>query len=485
MWLFYFVGFLCLVAFPALFFFLGGRFVLGSGRWVQKMFAGRRVARQLVASSEERALVPTMAPDLQVLDDVLMTKAGAFTADHAIEIGGVTVYVRAQSMIVDERGERMGFPWSREERERANHVVKTTLVVNARGALPPTISLHADAQRDEVSFGDDALYAAIVDGPLHEVLRPGDQISISECCLIVQSPFATRDDRIAPLLDAFARSCRRLLDNTVDGRPDIGALLLENVTADEIPEVRARSIDRILTRFESGDVRDAGIEAALSDAEPQVRFAAARHLGERGFDVAVQIAADEEAGDGLRQRALRFLMRRFETARIVPVLKDALASENERLEQLAARRFGELAYRPAIPWLADLAQRASPETSVVLATALGSIGDPEAELALIALYEKHFDEVKVAAADALGTVGSADAVPHLLAAADSTRVPAELRVAASTAIKLIQSRLRGKAGSLSVIEAEKETGHVSLTQGGPGALSDPVADKDEQIELSK
>jgi hypothetical protein len=359
--------------------------------------------------------------------------------------------------------------------------------VNARGVTPPTISLHADANTGDVGFGDPALYAAFVDGRLEEALREGDKLAFTECCMIVESPFASREGRVPSLVDGLAHAARRLIDATSDGRPNIAKMLLQNVTSDESSAVRARSIDSILARVEDDDeVRESAIASALEDDAQEVRLAAARHLGERGFAVAEAIARDEEAADGLRQRALRFLMRRFEAERVVPILRDALESDNERVVQLAVRRLGELAHVDAIPWLADLAERATAETAVAIATALGAIGDPSGELALIGLYEKHFDEVKIAAADALGTTGTAAAVSHLLPAAESTRVPTELRVPASNAVKLIQSRLGGKSGSLSVIEAKKETGHVSIAAGGRGALSEPVgADKKDQIELSK
>lgn len=511
MWIFYFVGLLCLVAAPLIFSFFAGQFFFGTLSWGRQLFFGRRDARKLLEGRPARALTAgdasawrfeaPAADDRRALDTALIERRGPFDVEHGATLDGIRVLSRTRSMVVDHLGEKVGFPWTRDERRTSEHVLYTSIIADCTAHLSSAVALHADARADEVNFGDDALFVAFVTSALRATVRDSDRIAISEGYVIVQTPFANRDGRLAPLVEAIAAACRRLVDTTEDGQPDVARLLLDALEHDPDPTIRARAIDRLLQsatpvrRFvprgqqpmeptTRDEVQERGLAMALADTSPLVRFAAARHLHEDGFDVAARTLHDEDADDVLRQRALRFLMRRFPIERLMPIFTSVLEQGGERLQLIVVRRLGDLAHAASLPKLCAVADRATRDLAVAIAQALGAIGSPDAEVTLISLYERHDEQVKIVAADALGTLGSAAAVAHLLPAAESTRVSHELRVAASTAVGLIQSRLSGHAGALSMY-SPPTTGHLSLKPGGRGALSDTGADKSDPIDLSK
>ncbi len=303
-------------------------------------------------------------------------------------------------------------------------------------------------------------------GRLREAVIDTDRIGILDGCVVLESAFAADQARVERLLGALGHACRRLRTSAKDGAIDVAALLLETLEYDGDVVVRARAI-----------------ALAVEDDAPEVRLAAARHLGEDGFDIAVATLRDFEASSALRQRALRFLMRRFDFERLRPLLYDVLEDEDDRLALIAVRRLGELEDRASLPQLCAATAHSTPDLAAGIAQALGAIGDPEAELTLLELFARNHVDVRIAAADALATLGSADAVVPLLAAAESARTPHALRVAASSAVQIIQSRLSGQSGALSVL-TPPDSGQLSLDPAGRGALSDTSADKSDAIELT-
>ncbi|MEQ9501464.1 MAG: HEAT repeat domain-containing protein [Deltaproteobacteria bacterium] len=481
MWIFYFVGLLCLVAVPLVASFIAGQFLFGSMWWGRHLFTRRRDALQIAGPSG--ALLPAKTDDKGLLDRVLVSRRGAFGEDRTTVVDGIPIAVRAQPRIVDEHGERVGFPWTREDRATARAVMHIALVADLSDVLPESVSLHADARADEVGFGDDVLFAAFMTGRLRAAVAESDRIGFLDGCVVVDSAFAADDARVQTLLAALGHACRRLHDATKDGHIDVGSMLVEHLATDDDVTVRARAIDRLLTRYrEDGETRRLGLELAVEDGAAEVRLAAARHLGEDGFDIAVATLKDGEASSALRQRALRFLMRRFDYDRLRPLFEEVLEDEDDRLALIVVRRLGDLEDRSSVPKLCAITAQAKPDLAAGVAQALGAIGDPSAELTLIALFKRREVEVRIAAADALATLGSADAVAHLLPVAESTRTAHALRVAASSAVQLIQSRLSGQAGALSVL-TPPDSGQLSLDPAGRGALSDSPADNPDPIEL--
>lgn len=469
MWIFYFVGLLCLVAVPLVASFIAGQFLFGTMWWGRHLFTRRRDVLQLAGPSG--AMVPARTTERGMLDRVLVSRRGPLGEDRTTVVDGVSISVRAQPRIVDEHGEKVGFPWTREDRRTARAVIHLSLVADLTDVLPDSVSLHADARADEVGFGDDVLFAAFMTGRLREAVVETDRIGFLDGCVVLDSAFAADDARVERVIGALAHACRRLRDATKNGDIDVGRLLLETVEYDGDVVVRARAIDRLLTRFTEGELRQSAIALAIEDDAPEVRLAAARHLGEDGFDIAVATLEDHEASSALRQRALRFLMRRFDFERLRALFDEVLRDEDDRLALIAVRRLGELEDRASLEKLCAATVRATPDLAAGIAQALGAIGDPEAELTLIDLFARKEVEVRIAAADALAALGGADAVGPLLAAAESTRTAHALRVAASSAVQIIQSRLNGQSGALSVL-TPPDAGHLSLDPAGRGALSD-------------
>ncbi len=134
MWIFYFVGLLCLVAVPVVASFIAGQFLFGSMWWGRHLFSRRRDVLQIAGPSG--ALVPAQNNERKKLDRVLVSRRSALGEDRTTVVDGVTITVRAQPRIVDEQGERVGFPWTREDRRTARAVMHLALVADLAGTTP-------------------------------------------------------------------------------------------------------------------------------------------------------------------------------------------------------------------------------------------------------------------------------------------------------------------------------------------------------------
>jgi HEAT repeat protein len=261
---------------------------------------------------------------------------------------------------------------------------------------------------------------------------------------------------------------------TWNGTLDEGRLLLENLEHDLDVAVRSRSADVLLA--ELPNQRQATLAIALRDASPEVRFAAARHLKAGSFEIIQRVIRDPLASDGLTERALRHLIRRFKPERTVPVLRQVLEEGDRHLVRIAVRHLGELRHAPAVAWLDDLVRNIvdpSGELAIAVAQALGNLGS-EAEPTLLLLLEHPEVDVKLSAAEALGNVGTRRAVEKLLAATKTARLDRRLKIAAGTAIQAIRARLGPfGTGALSLVETRDEQGALSIDRSAPGALSPP------------
>ena len=231
------------------------------------------------------------------------------------------------------------------------------------------------------------------------------------------------------------RSVVAALLNLVEALPSgpVPRMLLDNVQSDE-PGVRLRSLELLARDFPSEpETRVAG-EAALVDREPAIRLLAAKLVrGERGKTALAGLLEDHEVP--------------------LEVLAHAVAA------------CGDTRDRAFADPICALAKRLDPGLSEAVATALGKLGDPRAEPALLRLLARDVAEVRRAAAIALGLTGSVRAVEPLLEAGGD---------AARDAVRRIQARL-GDAGA----------GRLSLAQedATAGALS-PAADEG-QLSLLK
>ena len=463
MFLFVFISMLCGVLIPGIFLYLAGNMVVGPLLWVGRSLRLNEHAHRLLQPGGALALNATKDPDVrQRLNQVALLSCSPRARDFIALQSDLHVLVRTQPRTVGPDGEPLRFPWTRKERREAQQVLGLAVVIDTQGRLPAGLDLHVALGRDDAVVGDEALAVALLDHGVRRWSRPGDQLTISEQLVGYDSPLGIHQANPTGLIDELVRMTRRLLA-AIDGHGaiDRARMLLDNTERDPSPDVRARSVDMLLSYFSSRAEKT--FEIALKDPEPAVRFAAARHLDNDGFPVVLAVLQDPESSDGLRERALRYLIRHFATHKTVSVLEQIVCKTDGGMRNIAIRHLGELRHAPAIDWMGSIVSTADYRTTVDIATALADIGRPEAEPILVdMLFSPHLD-VQLAAVDALGSVGRIDTVALLLPFSKGRLTDGRLQLAATTAIRMIQSRrARTGAGALSVV-ADGAAGQVSFT----------------------
>lgn len=470
MWFFGLVCFLCLIFAPIVLSYFASNLLMAPVVWAGRTLLVSRSSKKLLAATTRTLRPTTSNAARQLLDASAFTRRTLGTRDHEGEIDGFRVLLRTQPRTVDAAGATAGFPWSRQDQRTTWQVVGAELVVDLRKRIPHGLNLHVHFDAEEISLGSEALIAGLLDGRVRTFARQGDQLAISEGVVSFDSPFAMRDGELEPALAAVIHMARRLTDayDAEQATIDEARLLLDNLEQDPDPLVRSRAADVLLREFPAH--RDEAFSLAREDPSPEVRFAAARHMKNESFDVILDVLHDGETTDGLAERALRHLLRRFPPGRTIPILEDILRKGERHLLRIAVRHLGELRYQPAIPLLEEVTKgRPSREIEILVAQALGGMGTDAAEPPLIELLRSSDVEVQVAAAEALGYVGTRRALPPLGVAKSGGR---SVRAAAQAAVHMIRARL-GPAGTgaLSLVENGGESGRLSLDAAQAGGLS--------------
>ncbi len=465
------ISMLCALLIPGIFLYFASQIVVGPLLWVGRSLRLQEHGQRLLQPGRALPLQPTKA--LQVrsrLNQIALTSWSPRARDFVAEEDDLQVLVRTQPRTVGPDGEPLRFPWTRKERSEAQQVLGLAVVIDTKGRLPANLDLHVALGRDDAVVGDEALAIALLDHGVRRHSRPGDQLTISETLLGYDSPLAIHQAEPDELIAQLVRMTRRLLDALDDdGRVDRARLLLHNIRHDEAESVRAKSVDMLLGRFAKH--RESTLAVALVDTSPAVRFAAARHLGDEGFDVVLAVLNDPSSSDGLQERALRYLIRHFPPSKIIGVLKDIVCEGDSGKRNIAIRHLGELRHAPAIDWMQQIVATSDHRTTVDIATALADIGRPESEPILLKLLSTPNLDVQLAAVDALGSVGRIGVVERLLPFSRSRLTDARLQLAASTAIRMIQARrARTGSGALSVVQ-DSAAGSLSVTAPS-GAVSE-------------
>jgi hypothetical protein len=391
-------------------------------------------------------------------------------------VDGMRLIVQTQVRFVDRQGNNLGNFVSREEQGRAMQVHFVRLVIEASSLIPRSFALHLHFGHDFNVLGDESLASALLDGELRAMTGRGDELSIEDGRIVFESPFLVqRNPRRA--IESLVRMVHRLSD-VLHHRVELTDLLLANLERDDDPTVRANAVETLFRDGADSLTRERAAALALADHDPQVRFAAARHLGERGFDVISEIIGIEILHENVQLRALRYLARSF-PARAQPILLVALASQSEQLQATAIGLVAETADRSfAIDALAKV-EPLSYFNATRLAEALGTLG-PAVEPALIELLYFRARrglmldlDMRIAVADALGRVGSLIAVRHLHPYAEGHLHDDNLRLAAATAIEIIQARSGGAGGggALSLVDPPREAGKLSVADEERGLVS--------------
>jgi HEAT repeat protein len=277
---------------------------------------------------------------------------------------------------------------------------------------------------------------------------------------------------IALTEEMTALACALSLDDR-----EIPARLLANVCHDDSPVVRRKSLEALLDRYARAAETTKAVRAALEDDERDTRVVAAEALpGDEGFETLSGVALSELASDGARARAISFISRRYDAVRSGPIVETALASRARPVRHAAVVAAGSLRLRSALPRLVAMAKAVEGDTAVAVAEALGAIGDAEGEGAALSLLASGDTRVRVAAARALERIGGRSAVEPLFALTGGILPFGELRSAATSAVRAIQSRLGpAERGGLSMAEILRADGALGFPVAGDGSLTTPDA----------
>jgi HEAT repeat protein len=345
-------------------------------------------------------------------------------------------------------GEFHGFP-VRVETFTSNRELHTRVTVDTRDRIPKWIELRAEAAwsgvakvftGEDILTGDQEFDAAVnVSGqePVAAALL-GEQTrrsvrrlissggGVRQGCLYLEKE--GRMSEPGEIRDAVGMLVKFASDLPA-GKP--AERLLANATSDRIPGVRLQNLRLLDKWFRTEEETRRGAERALSDPEPSIRLLAATLV---------------PAGQG------------------APVLKGLLedpAIADDVLRD-AVRAAGAAKDASLLAPLYALVPRHDPALAEAVATALGQLGDAEAENALLRLLGRDDVEVKRAAAAALGLVGTIRAVEPLLLLAKGP-----VAGTARDAVRRIQAKLGdAESGRLSIAEQEAAVGGLSIAAGG-------------------
>lgn len=358
---------------------------------------------------------------------------------------------------------------------RATRIAATTDAPEGFGFEPR--SPHAPV-RVEVS-GDPAFDAAVaLSGPrvagtaildararaiLAEAASHGARLENGEVYL--RHPGLVHDgERLASLVRVVASVARVIADAH---REDRVTRLVAVATRDPEPGVRRHAIKVLIDHYRDDPAARSAFDRSMLDADAEVRMLGAAGVGPAGFEAMRSIANDASLPAPVRASALEKLLALFPRSQSVPALMKALDDRSTGARKIAITALGKLRHRAAAAPMISLSRRPiDGEEKAILAQALGRIGDPAAEPALLSLLEVDDAAVRIAVADALGRIGTAASVAPLAPHAASL-LGGDLKKHATEAIARIQARLTksgGAEGQLAMADPDSQDGWVSAPE---------------------
>ena len=451
-----------LVALPALVVWYAGMELLAPLLWrVRLLQQASRGPQRLLPDGKDNisGLQTDHRPQTRaLLEEVTASQTGFLTRDFSTSQRGFQIYVRTRAQTVDETGSTVGIPPTLEDTGTTRTVVSTWVVVVLDNKVSPKLTFHIEVEYDERTVGNEGLVAGLMNGAARTVLARGDRMTLTEARLILESPFLLSERSPSSVIEGVVTIAERLVRVCPSPHqvPNEVSLLRENLESDPSAQVRAQAADLLLSRYRSlaFDVAD----TALQDPSPEVRLAAARHMGDVGFPVLEELIFDTQLdapnADELRQRALRFLIREFSVERTLPMLEKAIREGPDSLRQIAIRQIGHLRYSEAVAWLTPLARSRDLETIAAGCESLAEVGGSKAEAILIELLNRSEPSVLRAAVEAIAHIGTLSSAPRLLSIVKNGPTRA-IRVSAATTLQLVTARgTRVETGRLSLLDAE-------------------------------
>jgi hypothetical protein len=185
--------------------------------------------------------------------------------------------------------------------------------IDGRGRIPAQLALRAESRLDAVKkivAGEDVLLGdgafderVVVRGPLDEALAAlrhparqalaplltGREATLERGVLRAQLTGTIDQERLLELAAALLAAARALcVDSVLEA-------LEQSALADPSPEVRLRSLRVLLETWREHAAARRAAQAALTDADPRARLAAARLLGDGQSGVVLRQLVDDEA----------------------------------------------------------------------------------------------------------------------------------------------------------------------------------------------
>jgi hypothetical protein len=248
--------------------------------------------------------------------------------------------------------------------------------------------------------------------------------------------------------------------------------LAENARRDPLPSVRLRCLETLLEERPDHAATAAAVRAALADADPGVRLAAALALPAEGRAILLEVARDPASSDAVASRALAFAGSAIEGDALELVLADALAAGKDATVAVCLDGLARDGVR-RVPAMAALLESEIASRAAAAARALGATGAPAAAPALARALAHADASVREAAAVSLGRVGATtDDVLALRQAEAAHPWDGTFLRAVREGIASVQSRIVGADhGQLALAQA---AGEVSLADDARGRVSPPT-----------
>jgi len=237
---------------------------------------------------------------------------------------------------------------------------------------------------------------------------------------------------------------------------------------------RLDGLEQLCRHYPEHELCRAACERALESGAQPEQLRAALFLGEAALRRLPRNLDPSLIPEALWAEALDVLPVALPAEQLAPLLARSLEVVSARVLRATLAGYKKLGEPPDPVRLGRLTKQSRDiELLMVAAEALGGIGDPSAEPALLDLFHKsgrapkaRRAELRTLLVNALGRSGSARAVPVLREAAEDRGVSAIFTEACSSAVTLIQARLQGvEPGGLALTETP-EAGALAISDDG-------------------
>lgn len=321
--------------------------------------------------------------------------------------------------------------------------------------------------------GDEGLLLARLD---RHTRRAVEHLVDSDGAYVLDTFVACEDPEAIWSATRVVKRVRRMVDVATrlgDRRHTTHERIAMNAERDPLPAVRLRNLLFLIVNAPNSPATADVARDRLSDTSPDVRLAAADHLGVDGAGTMRKLFEDPAVADALRGQALARWSNRIDRNEVVEVVCSLLHPSQGLLAFAALRVAERMKLHEVSSALVSLAAEADVDLAVEATGALAAIGGPDAQQKLIALLEVDVDRIRRAAIKALARMGTLEAVEPLLGHTKGLFKNAELKMYAQQAVEAIQERAGAVGrGTLSVIEEDRGGLAIADEAGGLAITSD-------------